>query len=607
MSNNMETTKNKTISPKGFLPIFGKRDFKDRRIICSKSVSKKDKDAIIRLYDALVPRKEVEKMRLDLIKKYFPTFDDIDIDMIIDEAFPKFEETIGVENFTKVKRFFGIGCKVNKNQNSKEIDSLLAELRTIENAQYYICGYKELVHRMAKLLDEGDEYTDIEKSKIVRMYSVLFLCNIYFIEDLASGNQINHTQLINNNKMGFYPEELLVLYVSRFTELPEKNIFYDSIIFELNQIKDKKILKEIMEFSELEYNCERFVSVNRANPYQNFALIRKLKQQIHNEPVISPVELFGILKFAKEIDFINLYEIYKTLSSYELGELKRLERKFERFEGSRIVEYQHSCFEISPDQYYIAGEREKARILHLVEILAEKNIPIRLECDLETGEELPEKQKTEYCISQFIGAIKFVKDANLVRETTINRDFEIADELIKRDKKSKVLSKYFMGAVTIEEVKAKLRIDETFEYEFFGIKPKVDHKAVLVNFAIQNGYAESEEKISHDLIENVIISGNEELIERYNSGEISDEQFERKLGLEEFTEMFFDLSKVDISSIEEKLLEVKKTTAGRKKIQNKMIVLLYCYIIEGQIGCGPKHRVPKRNKALKTSILKSLI
>jgi len=159
------------------------------------------------------------------------------------------------------------------------------------------------------------------------------------------------------------------------------------------------------------------------------------------------------------------------------------------------------------------------------------------------------------------------------------RYIEIADELIKRDKRSKVLSKYFMGAVTIEEVKVKLRIDEVFEFKFFGIKPKVDHKTVVINFAIQNGYAEREEKVSHDLIENIIISGNEEIIERYNSGEISDEQFETELGIKGFAEMFFDISKVDISSIEENLLEVKKTTAGRKKIENKMIVLLYCYVV----------------------------
>ena len=607
MSRNMVTTKSKTISPKGFMPIFGKRDFKARRIICSNSVSKNDKDSIVRLYDALVSRKEVEKMRLDLIKQHFPTFDDIDIDMIIDEAFPKFEATIGVENFAKVKKFFGIGCKANKNQNSKEIDSLLTELRTIENAQYYICGYKELVRKMANLLEGGDEYKDIEKTKIIRMYSVLFLCHIYFIEDLRQGNQINDTQLINNNKMGFYPEELFVLFVSRFTQTLEKNIFYESIVFEFDQIKDKKILKEILKFSELEFKDGRFYSVNQANPYQNFAQIRKLKQKIHNEPVISPVELFGIFGFVKQIDFSNLYEIYKTLTSYELGELKTVQRKFERFEGSKMVEFEHSCYEISPEQYYIAGEHEKARIIHLLKVLAKKNLTMILGCDLDTGNELPDDQKVEYNVRQFMGAIKFVKDANLVGETTVTRDFEIADELIKRDKKSKVLSKYFMGAVTVEEVKAKLRIDETFEFEFFGIKPKVDHKTVLVNFAIQNGYAEGEEKISTDLIENVIISGNEEIIERYNSGEISDEQFERKLGIEEFTEMFFVLSKIDISLIEENLLEVKKTTAGRKKIQNKMIVLLYCYIIEGQIACGQKNRVPNRNKALKTSILKDLI
>ena len=600
-------TKCKTISPKGFMPILGKRDFKARKIICSKSLSKKEREAIICFYDALVSRKEVGKMRLDLIKQYFPTFDDIDIDMIIDEAFPRFENTIGVENFSKVKKFFGIGCKVNKNQNSNEIEGLLVQLRTIENAQYYICGYKELVRKTAKLLEGGDEYNDIEKTKIIRMYAVLFLCHIYFIEDLRNGNQLNDTQLINNNKMGFYPEELFVLFVSRFTQTLEKNIFYDSIVFEFDQIKDKKVLKEILEFSELDYKDGRFYSVNQANPYQNFAQIRKLKQKIHNEPVISPVELFGIFGFVKQIDFSNLYEIYKTLTSYELEKLKIVQRKFERFEGSRMVEYEHSCYEISPEQYYIAGEREKARIIRLVEILAKKNLTMILGCDLETGNELPDDQKVEYNVRQFIGAIKFVKDANLVGETTVTRDFEIADELIKRDKKSKVLSKYFVGAVTVEEVKAKLRIDETFEFEFFGIKPKVDHKTVLMNFAIQNGYAESEEKIPHDLIENIIISGNEEIIERYNSGEISDEQFETELGIKGFAEMFFDISKVDISSIEENLLEVKKTTAGRKKIENKMIVLLYCYVVEGQIACGPKNRVPKRNKALKTSILKSLI
>lgn len=597
----------KVIPHKLLMPNEEGANFNTRRIICSNSVSKNDKEAIIRLYEALVPRKEIGKMRLKLIKQYFPTFDDIDIDMIKDEAFPMFENTIGVENFAKIKKFFGIGCKANKNQNSKEIEGLLAQMRTIENAQFYICGYKELVYKMANLLEGGQQYTDIEKVKLIRMYCVLFWFYIYFVEDLGYGSQICYTQLLNNNKFGFYPEELMGLFVSRFTKLSQENIFYNAIVFEFNQINDKKILKEILEFSELDYKEGRFFSVNKANPCQSFGQVRRIKQSIHTEPVITPIEMFGVMNYADQIDFADLYGMYKTLISRELDKSKMVERKFERFEGSRIVEDKYFCYEVEPEQY-IAGEREKNRIINLVEILAQKNLTMRLKSDLKTGKELPDKKKVkEYNVRRFLGAIKFVKDANLVGETNLIRDFEIANTLFKREKRSKVLSKYFMGTVTIEEVKAKLGIDETFEYEFFGIKPKVDHKAVLIKFAIQNGYAEDEDKIPLDLLEEVVISGNEEIIERYNSGEISDKQFESKLGIEGFAEMFFDLSKVDISSIEEILLKEKKTTTGRKKIKNKMIVLLYCYIVEGQIACGPRNRIPKGNKALKPSNLKDHI
>ena len=61
--------------------------------------------------------------------------------------------------------------------------------------------------------------------------------------------------------------------------------------------------------------------------------------------------------------------------------------------------------------------------------------------------------------------------------------------------------------------------------------------------------------------------------------------------------MFFDISKIDINLIESELLEAKKSTIGKKKLNPKLklIVLLYCYVVEGQIKCGPKNRVPKRN------------
>ena len=441
------------------------------------------------------------------------------------------------------------------------------------------------------------------------MYSILFLCYIYFVEDLGHEAQILHTVLMNNNKLAFYPEELFDLFTLRYTDVPEKNIFYDAIIFELEQVKDKKVLKEILAFSELEYNGERFASVNRANPYQSFAKVRTLKQKIHNEPVIAPCELFGIMKFAKQVDFADLYGMYKELTTYELDNFKKVERTFERFEGSRIVQDKYLSYEVRPEQY-ISGEREKNRLINLFEIFARKDLTMRLESNPDTGKELPEKQKKEYKVRDFLAAIKFAKDANLASETSLVRDFEIADELIKRNKKKNVLSRYFQGDISILEVKAELKIDEIFEFEFFGIKPKVDHMEVIVNFAIQNGYVASRETISPELIEYVLITGNEEIIEQFNSGKIGVNKFEEKLGFDsDFAEMFFDFSKIDIGSIETELLEAKKSSVGKKKLNHrlKLIVLLYCYVVEGQIPCGPKNRIPKRNKALKTSILKTLV
>ena len=301
--------------------------------------------------------------------------------------------------------------------------------------------------------------------------------------------------------------------------------------------------------------------------------------------------------------------MYKSLTSCELDKFKKVIRMFERFEGSRILKDKYLCYEVRPQQY-ISGEREKNRVIKLFEIFTRKDLTMRLESDLKTGKELTEKKKKEYNVRQFLSAIKFVKDAKLAGETTLIRDFEIADELIKRDKKKNVLSRYFQGDITIPEVKVELKIDETFEFEFFGIKPKVDHKEVLVNFAIQNGYATSRELISAELIENLLIPGNEEIIEQFNSGDIGINKFEEKLGFNsDFAEMFFDISKIDIGSIEAELLEAKKSSVGKKKLNHrlKLIVLLYVYVVEGQIECGPKNRVPKRNKALKPSILRTLV
>ena len=612
------TAENKTNNSKGPLNVLANLgDFtpkKTRQIICKQSVSKRDEEGIVEFYEAMVPRKELSFMDLNSIHKFFPTFDDIDIQMIIEEGFPKFEETIGVQNFAKVKKYFGIGCNAKKNQNNlKEINDLLSKLRTIENAQYYICGFKELISKLANLLEDGEEYTDIEKAKIIRMHSVLLFGYCFFVEDfvcIGTGESkrisIDYTKVERNNKRGFYPEELFVLYMSKFIETPEKSVFYDSICFELSQVEDRKLVNEILNFSELNLKNGKFISVNEANPYQTFGKIRGIKSKIHKEPEVYPMEFFSVKSMTEKFDLGGLYSMYKILKTHQLEELKKVEQDFVKFEGSRIYKSKHICYEVLPENY-ICGEFERKRFIRLVEILSSKGLTMYLRNSLKTQEKF--KKPRKYNMGQFMGAIEFVNEANLVKETSVQRDFEIANMLIKMDK-GDILSKYLSGEITIEEVKSKLKIDEAFEFEFFGIKPKIEYKDVISNFALQNGYVGSKEEIDIELVENVIIPGNEELIEQYNSGELDEKKFKKKLGLiSGFSEMFFKLSSVDISAIEERLLEVKKSTVGKKKFDHslKMLVLLYCYIVEGQIACGPKNHVPKRNKALKPSNLKTLI
>jgi len=243
---------------------------KTREVLCAPWVSKQDKEGIIALYEALVSRKELKSIDIEVVQQTFPEFEDIDVHMILKEGFPRFEATIGEANFAKVKKYFGIGCKPNKKMNSKEIDTLISNLRTIENAEYYISGYKEVVSKLASLLGGAEEYqySDIVKAKIIRMYAIIFFGYVYFAEDFSlfkTGEdveaKIDYAKLDNNNSKGLYPEELFVLYLTKFAETPEKTFFYDVIWDEITKIKerDQNLYKEILKFAELGIENGRFV------------------------------------------------------------------------------------------------------------------------------------------------------------------------------------------------------------------------------------------------------------------------------------------------------------------------------------------------------------
>ena len=171
------------------------------KVVSFDGISVKDEAGVVRLYNTLVS---------DLSK-------DIDIKLIIEEGFPAFEQTIGVAEFAKVKKYFGIDSSFRGKPRETEVMSLVAKLRTVENATKYISGYKELIENVALRLEDAPEgMSVIEKAKLVRVYMVIFGEYHFFPEDFSFvqvGNKepqrvLNTENIFRNNKKSFYPEEL---------------------------------------------------------------------------------------------------------------------------------------------------------------------------------------------------------------------------------------------------------------------------------------------------------------------------------------------------------------------------------------------------------------
>lgn len=588
-----------------------------RKVIPAEHISSKDQEGIVKLYEALVSRQNIKRIDVSKVRKHFPTFEDIDINMIIKEAFPAFERTIGVENFAKVKKYFGIGVKQNsKSIKSKDIELLVANLRTIENAQYYICGFKELISKMAKKLENAPEnLTELEKAKIIRMYFVIYFGYYYFVEDYSAipGNsdelQVNYAKAHENNKYGFYPEELFSLYIAKVNSFDDESVFYDIIFFDISDLekKDKRLFKEVMKFAELTFSNEEFDSVNKVIPNQTFADVRKIKNSLHREPGMFPLEIFAEKEIVNKLNLIDFYTIFKLLKTRELEGFERVECELKLIEGSRTVTKTHLCYQVVPG-LHVAGPAEKARFIRLMEYVAGRGLTMAINTKA-NGE--PRKRLKKYNMRQFINAIQFANDADyLTSETDVKTDFKVATLLIKMDKNKDLMEYSREDENAVENMKSSLGIDKQFEFEFLRVKKPVVLEDVVARFALKNGYVESVEQIDTSLIQEVIIPGNEKLLEEYDEGKIKDAKLKKKIGFsEEFSKMFFRLQEINVSAIEDKLLEVKKTTLVGKKIDDdlKLLVLLYCYIIEKQIPCGLKNRVPKRNKTLKPSNLRKII
>ena len=576
-----------------------------RMIVDLEGLSRSDRDAIVKLYEALVPG---------------DTQRTINIKMMVNEAFPKFEETIGEEAFAKIKKFFGIGIKKAAKGSLREgdIQLSLGKLRTMENAQYYITGYKELIENVAKKLGDAPEgMTTLEKAKIVRMFMVIYAGYFYFIEDCSYRRTPNGIETLiaydkvpSLNRFHFHPEELFVLYDYKLKTYSDGALMYPIVAMELQDL-DKRTRKEILEFAELKVNPEKeYESINQTIPGQTFGSVRQLKRKVHQEPGIFPMEIFNCKDMFIKIDFDDLYAVYKALRAFPLENFPTVDREVQVYEGSRLVKHVHKCYEIIKGME-IAGPKEGGRFVRLMEYAMTSNFNIPVRHDKE-GQPLPIDDVKFYNARNYLAAIDFAnKMGYLDAFSEIEHDFEVAEILIERDP-GDALTQYITREIDEVQLKEILEIDDQFEEEKFGIVhevPKAPLDEIVLAFAIDNGYLDEEAETTRQLIANVFMPYYEDLFNRYEDGEIDAATLEGKIGFEEeFAEMYFDAEKIDITALENKLQDMKRSMADKKKMKKSALAIyLYCYVVEEQIPCGPKKKAPKRNKGLKPANLKALI
>lgn len=565
-------------------------------VISYEKLTLEEEAGIIRLYNALVPE---------------PVSEEIDVKLIYEEGFPAFEKTIGVEAFSKVKRYFGIGRGMKPKMPKvpdRKIMALIGQLRTMENATKYISGYKELIEKVAeKLVWAPEEMTNLEKAKLIRAYIIIFFEYHFFVEDFSytqyGNNQpekvINKQLFQLNNKKCIYPEELFFLN-DMCIKYYQKGIIYGTIAEEI-KLLDKRLRKEVLDFAELNLLPDgRFASLNQPAKSHTFGSVRKLKMQVNPVRGYYPVDTFFDKGLIEAWDFGAMYKLYKSVKAHSLNEYPRVKFPVVECQGTRLVESEIEVFKVSEEEMF-SSEQECERFVRYVEYLAEKECTVDVQYVLE-NEELENRPLN---VASFMGAIKFAELSEYLTEDSVQQDFDVANILLARAGESKIWSEYQRGEVSFEEVKETLKIDAIFEKEVLHFKKKETPEETARRFAEECGFPDYD----MELLTNVLLSGNEVLFEKYSAEEIDIQKLKKQLGYDDdFADMYFQLKAVDISAIEQRLLEIKKSFSGKSAIQkNRLLVNLYCYLVEGQIPCGIKMKTPRRNKALKPKNLRALI
>lgn len=442
-----------------------------RQIIHADGMSRQEEDRIVKLMEALREPKDNRPY---------------DVKAFVQYGMAKCEETLGTSDFQKVKKYFGIGYKSTQKNSGKpgEITNLLAKLRTIENAMYYLHGFKEIIESCAEKLIYAPEGMDmITKAKLVIMYYRVFFNHEQFVEDFVYSMDpfkkvrtvvYSEAQALKNNSKVITPEEIYVLYYNKIAHVPA--IYFDAILFEVASA-EKREQGEILELAELAFDKENttFYSVNKCMVAPTFAKIRLLKRKVSEPRPFIAVEVFANKELIEErMDATALYNVYKVLNLTNWKENGEPIKKTHRtLSGSIFVDKEQEYY--SPMQnLYVAGDTEAERWVFLFTYLCKREQVLKTEVD-GNGNPLPEP--VYYNMGALLGALNFGFNNGFIgRWSSIYQDFAAANALLamKDGKAEEIFLEYNRGKINEPEVYELLELTYLYAQEHIQQKPEVD-------------------------------------------------------------------------------------------------------------------------------------
>ena len=621
--------------------------------------------------------------------------------MIISEGFPAFERTIGTNRFKKLKKYYGIGCNADKMVlKQQELKELLAKLRTIENACYYIYGYWDAILVLNDTLDESNPIQELtERAQILSNAKLAFLAGevlcggwfpqMYFKKtgnahetSITKGNRFaikrRHVlpnwlpdyKLCNqrNDKTPYGPDALLYV-ADKFSQYEKGCIIVDQLMNEVERIIQNGLLDDVMRFCELrfyEHDGWNFCSCNIPNPYNTVEMVKELKRRVNPEHSSMAMEQFLLLPDLTKMDQEEVWTLYSLLSQTD----GILEGKFPQvparaFYANGITESTR-VYKLTGTTV-LAGTLEAKRCLELAQYVYEHDIPLPFAY---TNEKVPAGQvltaitlaqnlgcvgayAAEYTTApNYVGSASYAYSAMKIAKEIMGKDDKeiLRRELLAEQKTDSTLLKLELG-ITDEilrqwgaenpevEAVAEACVDVTADMNATVSEPNYSsaeanqHLAVdtvmnaageepmpvadkdfddpsqcmefILEWARLKGYLVKSEvdEQQRQIIQAVIIDGNEKHIRTFATGECTEMAFMEAIGFEADNDIaleYFDRYQVARDELTHHCILINKKLRQKKAKTPavKCTVRLYNYLVDRRIECGPDCVYMKRDKSL---------